>query len=116
MPTDPSTFPPAVHEALVTLGANLNAARRRQRLPMFLLAQRSLTTRQTIGRMQEGDPGVAIGTWAAVLFALGLGDKLADLAAPPNDLLGRFLETQRFPQRVRLPGVIRRRPKPSRTP
>ncbi len=109
MPTDPSTFPQAVHEALVTLGVNLNAARRRRRIPMFMLAQHALTTRQTISRMQNGDPGVAIGTWAAVLFAVGLGDKLADLAAPPNDLLGRFLETHQLPQRMRVRGEADRR-------
>ncbi len=110
MAYDPSTTAQAVHQALVTLGANLSVARRRRRFPMFLLAQRAFTTRQTISRMERGDPHVAIGTWAAVLFTLELGDRLPDLAAPTNDFRGRFLEAQQLPQRVRLQGVVRRRP------
>lgn len=94
--------PIAVRRALTKLGADISAARRRRRLPLEVVADRVLTTRQTIARIEKGDPRVAVGTWATVLFALGLVDRLADLAAPAHDELGLALEEERLPSRIRL--------------
>lgn len=112
---DPPATTAAVHQALATLGADLNAARRRRRLPLAYVAARAGTTRQTISRIERGDPHVAIGTWAAVLHALGLADRLTALAAlavPTNDLHTRFLEGQLLPQRVRSPSLGHQLAKP----
>jgi hypothetical protein len=94
--------PVAVRRALVKLGADISAARRRRRLPLEIVADRALTTRQTIARIERGDPRVAMGTWATVLFVLGLADRLGDLAAPAHDELGLSLEEERLPRRIRL--------------
>lgn len=69
---------------------------------MAIVADRAMTTRQTVGRIERGDPTVAMGTWATVLFALGIDGILGKLAAPEFDHLGMSLETQQLPQRVRL--------------
>ena len=66
------------------------------------MAQRALTTRQTIARIERGDPRAAMGTWATVLFVLGLSNRLADLAAPAADELGLALDAERLPTRIRL--------------
>ena len=96
-----STIPPAIHDALLRLGADLNTARRRRRLALSYLAERAGTTRQTISRIERGDPRVAMGTWAAVLLDLKLLPRLAELGVPGNDFQARFLERQHLPQRVR---------------
>jgi hypothetical protein len=46
---------------------------------------------------------VAIGSYATVLFVLGLADPLADIAAPQNDPIGLELEEEHLPKRIRLP-------------
>ena len=99
--TDPITVSPAVRDALARLGADLNAARRRRRIPLSCIAERAGTTRQTISRIERGDARVAMGTWAAVLLDLKLLDRLTELGVPGNDFQARFLENQQLPQRVR---------------
>lgn len=101
MPKQTPRIPIAVRRALLKLGADISAARRRRRLPLEVLAQRALTTRQTISRIEKGDARVAMGTWATVLFALGLAERLGDLAAPARDELGLMLDEERLPARVR---------------
>lgn len=67
------------------------------------VAQRALNTRQTVGRIEKGDPTVAMGTWATVLFVLGLHEGLADVASAAHDEVGLALESEQLPKRVRLP-------------
>lgn len=107
MPTPAAPVPAEVKRALERLGADVSEARRRRRLPMDVVADRALTTRQTVARIERGDPRVAIGTWASVLFALGLANRLGDLAAPSGDREGLALEAERLPKRVRLPRTDR---------
>jgi transcriptional regulator with XRE-family HTH domain len=93
--------PLAVRRALIGLGADLRAARLRRRLPLAIVAERAMTTRQTVSRIEAGDPSVALGTWATV-FALGMIERLADVADPAGDRVGMTLELERLPKRARL--------------
>jgi hypothetical protein len=68
---------------------------------------RASISRTTLVKIEKGDPGVAIGIYATVLFVLGMADQLSDLAAPKNDPVGLQLEKENLPLRIRLP----RRPK-----
>lgn len=61
----------AIRRILRKLGADIHDARRR-RLPMSVVAERAFTSRSTLQRIEEGDPGVGIGIYASVLQALGL--------------------------------------------
>ena len=74
---------------------------------MEILADRAFTTRQTLQKVEAGDPMVAMGIYAAVLQALGLLDGLGNLAAPASDEVGLSLSDERLPKRVRmrLPGT-----------
>jgi hypothetical protein len=56
----------------------------------------------TLNKIEKGDVGVHIGNYATVLFALGLIDRLADAADPMHDTVGRELEEEQLPQRIRL--------------
>lgn len=84
------------------LGADIRDARRRRRLTMALVAERAFTSRSTLQRIEEGDPAVSIGIYAAVLHALGLLDGLGQLAGPLADSLGQALAAEALPKRIRL--------------
>jgi hypothetical protein len=96
----------AVRRSLRKLGHDLRDARRRRRLPAGVVATRAFTSRPTLHRVEQGDPGVSIGIYAAVLQALGFLDQLDQLADPSRDPTGLALAAEELPQRIRL----RRRP------
>jgi transcriptional regulator with XRE-family HTH domain len=85
-----------------TLGNDIRDARKRRQLPMSISAGRAFTSRSTLQRIEEGDPSVGIGIYAAVLHALGLLDGVAGLAAISNDTVGQALSSAAFPKRVHL--------------
>lgn len=87
MPT-PHTPPLAVRRALTKLGTDLYDARKRRKLSAQVVAERALTSRNTLKRVEEGDHAVSIGIYASVLNALGLMNGLSDLADPGKDKLG----------------------------
>lgn len=76
-------------------------ARRRRRIPSALAAARASVSRMTLLKVEKGDPGVAMGTYATVLFVLGLSERLADVADPTNDKIGLQLDAEHLPQRIR---------------
>jgi DNA-binding XRE family transcriptional regulator len=94
-------FPLPVRRALRKLGHDLRDARRRRRIPLAIAAQRASLSRTTLIRIEKGDPGVALGLYATVIFVLGMIDRLADLADPKNDSIGLQLEEEHLPQRIR---------------
>jgi transcriptional regulator with XRE-family HTH domain len=101
MPT-PHQPSAAVRKSLGQLGADIRDARRRRRLPMSVVADRAFTSRSTLQRIEEGDPSVSMGIYAAVLHTLGLLEALGQLASPAKDTIGQALATDALPKRVRL--------------
>jgi transcriptional regulator with XRE-family HTH domain len=69
----------SVRRALRKLGADIQDARKRRRLPMSVVADRAFTSRSTLQRIEAGDPGVGIGIYAATLQARGLLDASASI-------------------------------------
>lgn len=57
----------------------------------------------TLSKIERGDPTVSAGAYATVLFTLGMHDRLADVADPRHDAVGRELEEEHLPQRIHLP-------------
>lgn len=92
----------AVRKALAKLGGDIRDARRRRRLPMALVADRAFTSRPSLQRVEQGDPGVSMGIYAAVLQALGLLEGLGKLADPSVDTIGQAMADEALPRRVRL--------------
>ena len=85
------------------LGQDIADARRRRRITMALLAERAGVLPKTLSKIEHGDPSVSMGGYASVLFALGLIDRLKDVADANHDKVGRTLEEEHLPKRVRLP-------------
>ena len=97
-----AAIPVPVARALRKLGHDIRDARRRRRIPAAILADRASISRTTLNKAEKGDPGVSLGTYAMVLFSLGMADRLADVADPRHDAAGLELEEENLPVRIRL--------------
>ncbi len=71
-------------------GLRLQMARMRRKLSASLFAERIGVSRNTLRRVEEGDPSVSLGTYIRALRALGLEEDLNLLAK--DDDLGRKLQ------------------------
>jgi transcriptional regulator with XRE-family HTH domain len=91
---------PAAH-ALRKLGRDLALARRKRGISTADMAARLFVSRDTLWRLERGDPTVALGTLATAAFVLQLHDRLANLASPATDALGLDLDERRIPKRIR---------------
>ena len=96
-------LPIPVVRALRKLGQDINDARRRRRITIALMAERANLSRTTIGKIEKGDKTASIGGYASVLFVLGMEKRLSELVDSVHDLVGRRLEDENLPQRIRLP-------------
>jgi transcriptional regulator with XRE-family HTH domain len=93
---------PAI-KVLHKLGKDIKDARRRRRITVKLMAERAGLSKATIAKIERGDMTTSIGGYSAVLFVLGMVNRLGDLADAVHDLTGRELDEENLPQRVRLP-------------
>ena len=89
--------------ALRKLGRDLALARRKRGISTSDMAARLFVTRDTLWRLERGDPAVALGTLATAAFVLQLHERLAHLAAPGSDELALGIDEARLPQRIRRP-------------
>lgn len=89
--------------ALRKLGQDISDARRRRRITMALLAERAGILPKTLARIEKGDPSTSMGAYVAVLFSLGMINRFRDVADAVHDTLGRTLDEERLPKRVRMP-------------
>lgn len=97
--------PLKVSRTLKGLGGNIQLARLRRRLSMAQVAERAGISRPTLTAIEAGKPNVSIGSYAMVLFILGLMEDLSSVAK--DDIFGRKLQDaaisvkQRAPKRQR---------------
>ena len=96
-------LPIPVIKALRKMGQDINDARRRRRITIELMAERAGLSRATVGKIEKGDPTTSMAGYASVLFVLGMEGSLGDLVDSVHDLVGRRLEDEKLPQRVRIP-------------
>lgn len=94
-------LPIPVVRALRKLGSDIRNARKRRRLTMALVSERASISRATLSKLEKGDPGVSIGIFASVLHAIGLLNNLEEAADLSKDPLGRMLDEENLPERVR---------------
>lgn len=95
--------PVPVIRALRKLGSDIRDARRRRRIPVAILSERASMSRTTLNKIEKGDSTVSVGSYATVLFALGMASRLADVADARHDAIGRELDEEHLPVRIRLP-------------
>lgn len=85
--------------ALRKLGGDIATARKLRTMTQAMMAERAMISRNTLARVEKGDAGVALGTFASVLFVLGMANRLGDLLV--NDAVGQDRLEQIIPKRVR---------------
>jgi len=107
MPPLIDSMPLSAKRALRKLGRDLTLARRKLGIGTHDMASRLFVSRDTLWRLERGDPTVALGTLVTAAFIFQLHDRLANLGAPASDELGLSLDERRLPQRIH-------RPKPRR--
>ena len=91
---------PVTQRVLETMGAQIKLARLRRNLGVELLAERVGISRATLWAVEKGAPSVSIGTYAAVLHALGGMDEDFAMIAQ-NDEFGRRLQDMNMSTRKR---------------
>lgn len=77
---DETRYPSLVAERIALWGRYIRAARLQQRVTAADLAQRAQVSDSTLRRLEQGDPGAAVGAYMAVLNVLS---GLAELAPVP---------------------------------
>ena len=92
---------PETQRILETMGEQIKKARLRRNLATELVAERAGISRATLWAVEKGSPTVAIGTYAAVLHALGGMDKDLEQIAK-DDELGRKMQDLNLPSRLRV--------------
>ena len=92
---------PSVQKILLELGENIKLARLRRKLSAEQVAERANISRKTLWAMETGSPGVAIGSYAQVLFVLNMEKDLLKVAA--DDALGRKLQDAALAVKERAP-------------
>jgi transcriptional regulator with XRE-family HTH domain len=98
-----SAIPLPAASALRKLGRELALARRKRGISTSDMAARLFVSRDTLWRLERGEPTVALGTLATAAFVFQFHDRLANLAAPASDELALTLDERRLPQRIRRP-------------
>ncbi len=65
------------------------------------MSERCGFSRLTLSKIEKGDPSVSMGAYASALFVLGMPDHLARVADASHDIVGRELEEENLPRRIR---------------
>ena len=96
----PRTFRPlfpTLVKQVQALGERLRLARLRRGLSAVAFAERVGVSRDTLHRLEKGDPTIAVGTYARALRVLGLDRDLDAVAR--DDELGRKLQDLKLERR-----------------
>jgi len=94
-------LPAKLRRGLRKFGEDIGLARRKRRLTVAMMAERIGVAESTYLRAEKGDPKVAFGVYAMVLFVLGFGDAFGTLIDARKDEQGLLLDVERVPKRVR---------------
>ncbi|WP_246221839.1 MULTISPECIES: helix-turn-helix domain-containing protein [Gordonia] len=90
-----------VRRASSDIGTQLALWRRMQNLTAQQVAERADISRDTLRRLERGDPGVTMASFLGVLRALGTLDRAVDALDPMQTDVGRVRAAESIPKRVR---------------
>ena len=86
------------------LGRDMRTARKRRRMPVADFCSRIGVSDKTLAKLERGDGGVRLETFAMALLALGMLDRLAPIVDPSSDSTGIGLDREKLPERIRKRG------------
>lgn len=96
-----AALPLPVRRALKKFGADIKLARLKRSFTVEMMAKRIGIHPETYGKLEQGHPGVALGTYAVALFVLGFGTPFRDLVDQRSDDTGLLLDAGRTAKRAR---------------
>lgn len=99
------TLPRVARNALGKLGEDIAVARKKRRISTVLMAERAFISRNTLYKVERGNPTVSMGIYATVLDLLGLAEKLGFIADRSGDTLGLDMDEDNLPKSI----ITRRR-------
>lgn len=67
-----------------------------------MMAERIGVSKTTYGKIEAGDPSVALGSYAMALFALGLKQTFSDTLREGNREVEEMFAQEQLPKRVRV--------------
>jgi transcriptional regulator with XRE-family HTH domain len=94
--------------ALKELGNDIRIARKKRRMSVADFCERIGVTDKTLARLENGDGGVRLETFAMAMLALGELRRLATLIDPATDDTGLLMCIGRLPKRIVSPRPNRR--------
>ena len=96
-----SGMTPSLQRLLKDVGDNIRLARLRRKFSTTLIAERAGISRNTLRSIEQGESSVSFGSYAMVLFCLGLAKDLKLIAQ--DDELGRKLQDADLSVKARAP-------------
>ena len=87
-------LPIPIREKFKELGERIRFARKRRTITMETMAARMFVTRNTLTRLENGDPTIGFHVVASALWVLGLENDLDKLADKRNDTIGFNISAQ----------------------
>lgn len=93
-----ATRPREVDALLGELGHRVRVARVRRHWSQDEFGRRLRVSRQTIARLEDGDPAVGVAIFLTAVYALGMMAQMRHILAPETDALGLRAELQRAPR------------------
>jgi len=94
-------LPESVLKSLRQSGKNIRIARKKRRMPLKEMSNRTMVSIPTLRKVESGEPSVGIGIFLQVLWVLQLHSDFESITDPDNDVIGKRLEKERLPERVR---------------
>ena len=79
----------------------MRTARLRRNIMVAHMAERAGVSPGTILRLENGDPGVGMGTLVLAMWLLGLNDRMMQLVDETKDDMGMVLEAEQRRKRAR---------------
>ena len=95
--TRAKTLPRKVQNNLTIMGQQIKLARKRRKLSLACMAERTQCSELTLMRAERGEPSVSIGIYARILYGLGLDEDLLLIAR--KDEAGNALVNSRIIRR-----------------
>jgi len=103
MGTSDSILLSKAQKVLKILGENIKLARLRRKYSTKRVADRADISRPTLLSIEKGNPNVSIGAYVRVLFVLGLGQDVQEVA--DDDVQGREIQDARLLKKKRASGI-----------
>jgi transcriptional regulator with XRE-family HTH domain len=95
-----AALPEPMKHSLRQIGKNIQIARKRRRIPLREMSERTLISIPTLRKIEAGSPSVSLGIFLQVLWTLQLHMEFELLADPTKDVIGIRKEQERLPKKV----------------